>query len=246
MPASPTIATSSGVRDATTRANAASGARAPPRPTSEGSSRRSIAGACESSVDQLEPALPRARADGAPCRTSRQVVASRRISPLEADAGRGARRRQKASPITQRDAGLATTSPVADTDPHRAFRRARAQLAGDAQRAQRVVLVRERGAEHHQRPVAAQLGDAAAVARAGGARRVVVALEQRAQGLRVDSAAGRRAGRTCRSRAGGRPAPGPRAGARRAGAGTSWRRIAASSARSSGDGSMPSPSTSAS
>ena len=93
----------------------------------------------------------------------------------------------------------------------------------------------------------AQLRGRAAVARADRPRRVVVALEHRAQrlGVEVPASSGLRAARRRRSRGASRrrrrrpPCAG--AGA----AGTSWRRIAASSARSSGEGSMPSPSTSA-
>ena len=60
------------------------------------------------------------------------------------------------------------------------------QLPGRTDRAQRVVLVRDGDAEDGQDGVAAQLGDAAAVAAAGRARRGVELLERGAQRLRVE------------------------------------------------------------
>ena len=60
------------------------------------------------------------------------------------------------------------------------------QLRGRTERALRVVLVRDRDAEDGHDGVAAQLDDAAAVARADRAAAVVVALEHGAQRLRVE------------------------------------------------------------
>ncbi len=74
---------------------------------------------------------------------------------------------------------------VAGADAERQRLGIAAQLGRGAQRAQRVVLVGHRRAERHQQRVAAQLGHAAAVARAGGAGRRLVALGARAQRLGV-------------------------------------------------------------
>jgi hypothetical protein len=70
--------------------------------------------------------------------------------------------------------------------PERQALRACHELGGRAQRALRVVLVRNQRAEDHQDRVAAELRSGAAVALADCARRVVVALDHGAQGLGVE------------------------------------------------------------
>ena len=257
MPGSPTIAISARRRVAsTTRANASrrrpqlvardrsaggrAGAGSPARPASTPSQQ-------EAAVGQR---ATRARRGARAARSARRS-GSRRPRPRAP----AARPRATASPITDAAPARVTTSPV--PTPQRARARAAAprpgdELRGGAQRALRVVLVRDAASPNTASTrVAAQLGrrcrrGAAQTARGG----VVVALEHRAQRLGIEASARRlrelrerRRSRRRRASGGSGALPGARAAAA---PGTSWRRIAASSARSSGDGSMPSPSTSAS
>ena len=126
-----------------------------------------------------------------------------------------------------------------------------AQLGGGAEGPLRVILVRYGQSEDSEDGVTAQLGHRPPVARAHGSGRVVVpsSTARRDSGSRSAAASGRASceqRHVTRRRTSGptdvRSADGPSAGA---GAGTSWRRISPSSARSWGEGSMPSPSTSA-
>ena len=130
---------------------------------------------------------------------------------------------------------------VARPDPER--ERVAAQLQRSPQRAQRVVLVRARRPEREQQLLATHLGDAAAVAGARRGRELAVALQSRAQRLRVG--AGERGAHDHAGHAPAHVGRQRRLLRRRRRGDLAWRRIAASSERSSGDGSMPSPSASA-
>ena len=247
MPGSPTIAISRGA------------ARVRPR------ARRRAAGAeLVLAADQraVEPAADRGgvrvdavqqeaavgqRGRRAPWRTRRQVAASRRISPRAAErASRSAA--TGASPITTRRRGHASrprpvptpsaSAPNGSSAPGAARRRGAARATG-----------RPRARAGRRTPPATASPRSSATLPPWRAHARAPRRGERSssalQRLRVrDPPPASRETRTSRAgarRAATRPCA---CGARRGG--TSWRRIAASSARSSGDGSMPSPSTSAS
>ena len=223
------------------------------RPTSGRSSRRRIAGASASMSTQQEAAvgqLGRVRAVA-------HEPPRRRVHPDLAGArptGRGAprRRRPRRSRRPGRPCAGATTSPVQTPQrarmPNGSCSVSATSSRGGAERALRIVLVRD---GEPKTASTASLRSSAATPPwraqiAGPCRGSAPApcAATRRRGSRPRR--GRRAARRRTSRAAARrPRRAATARAAAAGAGRSWRRIAASSARSSGDGSMPRPSTSA-
>ena len=253
MPGSPMTVRSSGERSATTRANVSrSSPTSSSRPISGWSSRRPIAGASGSTLSSRKP--PSASAEArAPCRTTCQVDSESRISPpAPVRASRSAT--ATASPMTGAASGgplAATTSPV--QTPERARRpngscSTRAPSSAAARRARRASSSCATGMP--------------STARTASLRRSTTRPSQLSQ---TASAAAWKRLTIARSDSGSAPAGASApvswqkthvtqrrvsvgTGARSRGgdgSGTSWRRIADSSARSSGDGSIPSPSTSA-
>ena len=223
------------------------------RPISGWSSRRPIAGASGSTLSSRKP--PSASADGArgvthhlPGRLGEPDLAARararqplghghRLADDRSGVGRAARR----DDLAGADAGARPQAERQLLDPG-------AELRRGAEGALRVVLVRDRDAEHRQERVVAQLDDAAVTAGAHRASGVVEALDHRPQrfgvGARRRFGAGQ-LGEDARHPATGVGRDRRALAAAATGSGTSWRRIADSSARSSGEGSIPSPSTSA-
>ena len=260
MPGSPRIVISSGARSATTRANVSrrrpSSSLAPDqRPVEPAPDRRSV-GVEVVAAGSRRRAAPRRGRRGA--RGARSTRRSGSHPPRLRRASRSAS--ATASPIT-----AARRASRAERRRRRCRRRSARRMPNGTSSAPRARARRPRAAPAARRPRArpgmpktastASLrssASVAAVARAHRPRRVVVALEHRAQRLRVEPVA-RRGRQSCENRqvtrrraSGAADRPAGRRGRRGRVLGTSWRRIAASSARSSGDGSMPSPSTSAS
>ena len=242
IPGSPSTVRISGAPRLATRANVArSSASSRSRPTSGRSCRRRIAGASASIPRSRQ--LPSGRPDArTPCPTTRQVASASRTSPRP--ASRPSRSATAIASPTTWSSPAVRTSPVQapQRTPSPNGRRAEATSSAAAAIARcassscaagmpntattaspRSSTTRPRWRPHVRSATAWKRSSAACSVSGSSAGPAVWANTQVTQ---------RRA--AARAAAGGR-----------AGAGRSWRRIAASSSRSRGDGSTPSPSTSA-